>query len=69
MPCGPDAEHQVAEIVAQAAGAAEQLAAMQHAEAERLFQRHQHHVVEIARLAEPVMGQRDGMGIALDDGR
>ncbi|ENN84128.1 hypothetical protein RHSP_78414 [Rhizobium freirei PRF 81] len=63
-----DAEDQIAEIVAEAAGAAKKLAAMQHTEPQRLLQRHQHHVVQVSGPAEPVMCERDGVGVAFDDG-
>ena len=40
---------------------------LQHAKPQRPLQRDQHHVLEMARLAEPVMGERDGVDIAFDD--
>ena len=52
------AHHEVAEVGAEAVRAAEQFAVVQNAEAEAALDADDQKVVEVARLAEPVLGQR-----------
>ena len=60
---------QVAEVEADPLGAAEELATVHDAEPERVLDRHHDEIVEVAAAAEPVLGDGDRVGVALDQRR
>ena len=60
------ANHQVAEVRAEAVRAAEQFAVVQDAEPEAAVDVDDEKVVEVARLPEPVLGERDQIDVAVD---
>ena len=60
------AHHEVAEIGTEAVGAAKQFAVVQDAEAEASLDADDEKIVEVARLAEPVLGERDEIDVAVD---
>ena len=62
-------DHQVAEIGAEAVGAAKQFAVVQDAEAEAALDADDQKIVEFARLAEPMLGERDEIDVAVDRDR
>ena len=59
-------DDEVAEIGAEPVRAAEKLAAMHDAEAERVLDRDDQEIVEAAAVAEPVLGQGDEVDVAVD---
>ena len=63
------ANHHVAEVGAEAVGAAEQFAVVQDAEAEAALDADDQKIVELARLAEPMLGERDQIDVAVDRDR
>ena len=63
------AHHDVAEIGTEAIGAAKQFAVVQDAEAEAVLDVDDQKIVEVARLAEPMFGERDEIDVAVDRDR
>ena len=63
------ADHHVAEIRAEAVGAAQQLAIVQYAEPEAVLDADHQKIVETARLPEPVFGESDEVDVAVDRDR
>ena len=61
-------DHEVAEVGAEAVRAAEQFAVVQDAEPEAALDADDEKVVEVARLPEPVFGQRHEIDVAVDRG-
>ena len=52
------ADHEVAEVGTEAVGAAKQFAVVQDAEAEAALDADDEKIVELARLPEPMLGER-----------
>ncbi len=68
-PLARRANHEVAEIGAEAVGAAEQFAVVKNAEAEAALDVDDEKIVQVARLPEPVLGERDEIDVAVDRNR
>ena len=60
------ADHEVAEVGREAVRAAKEFAIVQDAEPQAALDADDQKIVEVARLTEPVLGERHKVGVAVD---